>query len=127
MSEITCCPLDGGDGEEAKFYRRTERRAAKEHRCFECREPIPKGAKYEHVAGKWDHSVLTFRTCLSCVEIRDHFACESGYVYGELWTQLEENFFPEMKAGGPCMKGLSPEAKARLFDRRMAWWERSRS
>jgi hypothetical protein len=27
------------------------------------------------------------------------------------------------KAGGPCMKGLSPAAKQRLFDRRTAWLE----
>lgn len=36
-------------------------------------------------------------------------------------SDLEENFFPDMKAGGPCMEGLSPAAKARLFDRRMKW------
>lgn len=120
MSDIVCCPLESGDGESPELFSSSTVTAAKDHRCTECRETIAKGARHEVVRGMWDGSWSTFRTCLSCVEIRDHFACE-GYIYGQLWSDLEENFFPDMKAGGPCMEGLSPEAKARLFDRRMKW------
>jgi hypothetical protein len=56
------------------------------------------------------------------VEIRTHFACGNGWIIGELWNDLEENFFPDMKAGGQCMHGLSPEAKRRLIDARMEWY-----
>jgi hypothetical protein len=42
-------------------------------------------------------------------------------LFGEVWNQLEENFFPDMKAGGPCMTGLSPEAKRFMIDRRQEW------
>lgn len=78
------------------------------------------GSRYERVTGCWDGSFGTFVTCLSCSEIRDHFSCE-GWLFGRVWNDLEENFFPDMKAGGPCMEGLSPANKARLFERRMAW------
>lgn len=82
----------------------------------------PVGVKYERVFGKWDGEIKTYRTCLSCVEIRTHFGC-NGWIFTRIWEDIESNFFPDMKAGGPCMEGLSPEAKRRLFDRRMAWYE----
>lgn len=130
MSEATCCPLSGHHGDVAKVHRRKVVKAAKDHTCTECHEVIPRGTKYERVEGLWDDTWSTFRTCLSCVEIRSHFACddasgEGRWVYGEVWTQLEDNFFPDMRAGGPCMQGLSPAAKDRLFTRRMKWLEDS--
>ena len=118
---MQCCPLTGNDdGESASVYHANTRTARKPHRCTECREVIPAGAKYEHTSGCWDYSWSTYKTCLSCVEIRNHFACD-GWLFGQLWEDLRENFFPDMKAGGPCMQGLSPEAKARLFEKRLAW------
>lgn len=116
---VTCCPLSSGD-DGPTFATTTTPTAAKEHPCCECHEPIPKGARYEKTSGCWEDTFSTYRTCLSCVEIRDHFAC-SGWIYGELWNDLAENFFPDMKAGGPCLDGLSPAAKGRLFERRLAW------
>lgn len=124
MAETMCCPLESGDyADAADFHTSTIRKAAKDHRCYECREAIPKGSKYEYASGCWDGIVDTFKTCLSCVEIRNHFSCGRGFIYGQLWDDLEQNFFPDMKAGGPCMKGLSPAAKSRLFELRMKWWE----
>lgn len=125
MINIVCCPLGGGDDTPATIFSSSVVKAAKDHRCTECHETIPKGTKYESVRGLWDGSWSTYKTCLSCVEIRDHFACESGWLFGEVWPQLEESFFPDMKAGGPCMEGLSPAAKDRLFTRRMKWLEDS--
>lgn len=114
--DIVCCPLTGNDGDGPTFCRTTTVRARKPYLCTECRETIAVGQKYECTNGKWEDSFNTYRTCLSCVEIRDHFAC-NGWLFGRLWEDLEDNFFPEMRAGGDCMKGLSPEAKARLFEK----------
>lgn len=126
MIDIVCCPLSSNDGgDAATVHATTQRRAAKDHRCTECRETIAKGTRYEHTTGCWDGSWSTFKTCMSCVEIRDHFQC-NGWLYGQLWEDLETNFYPDMKAGGPCMNGLSPEAKARLFERRLKWMEDSK-
>lgn len=119
MSGMTCCPLSG-DGETATVSTITRPKSSKEHRCEECDEIIPVGAHYERTEGLWDGSWRTYKTCLSCVEIRDHFQCD-GWLFGCLWEDLECNFFPDMKAGGPCMEGLSPGAKERLFTRRTQW------
>lgn len=122
---MQCCPLSGNsDGDTRECSTSTVRTARKDHRCYECHEVIPKGSRYEYASGIWDGSPSAFKTCLSCVEIRNHFGCE-GWIYGQLWSDLEENFFPDMKAGGPCMEGLSPEAKSRLFELRLKWLEDS--
>jgi len=119
---MACCPLEASDGCSDRVGTTKIVVARKEWACAECREVIAKGQRYEvHKGltdGDWWYEV---RTCLSCVEIRNHFACGSGWLYGQLWEDLEQNFFPDMKAGGPCMAGLSPAAKDRLFTRRMTW------
>lgn len=125
MVSVACCPLRSDDGETASASSTATRRARKEHRCYECREFISPGTRYQYVSGIWDGEPGSFKSCLSCAEIRDHFACNEGFVFGSLWGQLEENFFPDMAAGGPCMEGLSPENKARLIERRMKWYEDS--
>lgn len=124
MSDMVCCPLSEAD-ETASFYSYSTPVARKEHRCEECHETIRPGTKYELYKQLFDGSWSTTKTCLSCVEIGDHFTCGSR-ILGQLWEDLAENFFPDMKAGGPCMEGLSPEAKARLFERRLKWLEDSR-
>jgi len=119
---MMCCPLSGSDDcESPSVYDSSTPVAARARKCSECGDDIPKGAKYERIKGCWDGAWSTYSTCLSCVEIRDHFAC-NGFLFGSLWSDLEENFFPEMKMGGPCMEGLSPEAKLRLVTLRMEWY-----
>jgi len=121
MGSIVCCPLQGNDGEGPSCHSQSIRKARKEHVCSECREPIPKGMKYDYSSGIWDGRADSYKTCLLCVEIRNHFACE-GWIYEALWSDLEENFFPDMTCGGQCMAGLSPAAKRKLIDARMAWY-----
>jgi hypothetical protein len=123
--EAVCCPLSGsGDYDGPSFSVEELRRAAKPHTCCECRDVILPSHTYEHVSGKWDGIMYTYKTCMSCREIRNHFGCDSGWTYTCLWEQLEESFFPSMTAGGPCFEGLSPAAKNTLFEKRMAWLEK---
>lgn len=122
MSEsMTCCPLSDGDGDRPSCSSSATRIARKPHWCSECADEIPRGARYEYASGVWDGRPDSFKTCLSCVEIRNHFACGNGWIYGDVWSQIMENFFPDMRAGGKCMDGLSPEAKARMFEMRIEW------
>jgi hypothetical protein len=123
MAETMCCPLYGGDDEGPRVQLTRIRTARAPHTCSECDEAIAPGQRYEITTGCWDGSWSTYKTCMSCREIRNHFGCSGGWTYTEVWSQIESNFFPDMKAGGPCMEGLSPEAKARLFERRLAWLE----
>lgn len=118
---MQCCPLQENDGDGPSCSDTVTRRARKEHVCCECRKPIAKGQLYEYISGVWDGRPDSFKTCLLCVEIRDHFACR-GWIFGEVWSDLRDNFFPDMVAGGECMRGLSPAAKQALIDARMAWY-----
>lgn len=118
---VTCCPLDSGDGDGPRVFDQSEPIAAKVHQCSECGLEIARGERYELAKGLWE-SWETFRTCLRCVEIRDHFACE-GFIYTHVWSNIREHFFPDMRAGGPCLDGLSPTAKAFMFEQRLAWLE----
>lgn len=120
---MICCPLQGNDdGDGPSCFAESTRTARKEHACSECDSAITKGAKYLHESGVWDGVPGSYKTCLLCVEIRNHFACSGGWLYGCLWSDLRDNFFPDMKCGGQCMEGLSPAAKQKLIDERMTWY-----
>lgn len=58
------------DGDPAEFYHAEMRKARKPHKCYECRCEIPVGETYEHVRGKWEGDVSTFKTCALCFELR---------------------------------------------------------
>lgn len=118
---VTCCAIGGGSDFAASVYERSTPRAAKAHQCAECECEITRGVRHEYVKGLWDGQWRSYRTCTLCVEIRDHFACEDGFLHGEVWSDLECNLFPTMVCGGRCMRGLSPAAKACLIERRLAW------
>lgn len=85
---VTCCPLSGGDWDSAYCLQQRTVTARKEHACEECCEPIRPGIRYELYTSVCDGSLYTAKTCLSCVEIRNHFAC-GGWVFGRLWEDLE--------------------------------------
>lgn len=119
---MTCCAISSADDGDmpSEIFSDGIVTARKDHACVECRAAITIGTRHESTSGKWDGDVRTYRTCLMCVEIRNHFSC-GGWTYGEVWRELEESLFPDMTAGGECMSGLSPAARAMLFERRLAW------
>lgn len=128
--DAACCAIgDGYDhGEyvswsDVSIVKARTRKNGALHRCGECDEQIAFGTVHEvYMLKSRDTSGLsTYRTCMVCVEIRDHFRCSNGWVFGEIWNELEESFFSTMKAGGECMHGLSPAAKQFLIDRRRQW------
>ncbi len=60
--------------------------ARKPHVCCECHGTINPGDKYEHVRGKWEGDFSTFKTCIPCRTIRNHYFHSFGY--GELWNDI---------------------------------------
>lgn len=118
---MICCPLQECD-EYAKVFERSYPRARKDHECYECRDTIKRGELHCRINMLFDGAWSSWRECSLCEEIFAHFSCGRGGVSGTLWDDLEENFFPDMRMGGPCMEGLSPAAKMKLVERRMAWY-----
>ena len=62
------------DYEPAEFYHQETRKAKKEHKCSECGRAIDAGESYQHVRGKWDGDVGTFKTCPRCLALKDWVA-----------------------------------------------------
>lgn len=76
---------------------RTEwRKAAKEHRCGECRRTIAKGERYEYTTGLYDGHWDTEHTCEQCHQVTRWLvvAC-SGYLYQAVQEDLFEHITGE--------------------------------
>lgn len=58
------------DYDPPEIYTASTPTARKHHVCEECGCPIAPGERYEYVFGKWDGTVLTFKTCDRCLDIR---------------------------------------------------------
>ena len=69
------CDLD----DPPSAFKETMRRARTAHRCSECRSTIHPGETYEHVWGVWGGDVDTFKTCPTCLSLRNwvvaHIPC----------------------------------------------------
>lgn len=48
------------------YTERSVKRTRKEHKCCECRRPIPVGSGCRKADGIWDHGAKTFYWCLAC-------------------------------------------------------------
>lgn len=129
-----CCPLTDCDDGEYSDYGSGEVKAAAVYECGECGDRIALGERHELATGisPLDGRRKYHRTCLSCVAVRDHFAC-SGWCFGQLWQDLEENLFPYMvirrscaaddreSDEGDCLSGISPLGMGKLVEMRLAW------
>jgi hypothetical protein len=96
---ITCdCSVYLGDYDGPSCQTKTLRKAAKPHRCVECDKEIAKGETYEETTGVWDGTPDRFRTCVSCQYLRDTY-CANGFIFGDLYEQLEECARDKMGGG----------------------------
>lgn len=58
-------------------------RARKPHQCCECRDEIAKGEIYERQSGKWSGDLATYKTCLTCRDIRNAIAKIADELWGD--------------------------------------------
>ena len=85
---ISCdCSVDIGDSPE--FYIETFPVSRKVHKCCECGEDIKSGQKHHKFTGRWDGFLDTYRTCMVCYNIREHY-CPHGYIFGGLAEAISE-------------------------------------
>ncbi len=72
------------------------RRAAKDHRCYECRGTIPKGDLYRVTSGVWDGRGDSFKMCDTCATIENLAnGVHPGFCFsfGSMLEALEECVF----------------------------------
>jgi hypothetical protein len=86
--------VTGDFDEPCEFYQETERKAAKPHKCCECRQPIPRGAKYTRITGKYDGTFFSESTCRICDRIVKSLV-RGGYALGTLWELIHETYCRE--------------------------------
>jgi hypothetical protein len=121
MSDCGIC-IGGGDVDgmiemlEMKIIR-----SRKEHNCYECRRPIPKGAECERGSGLWEGKFDTWHTCLDCVNIRDGLNCDGPPVLGTLWEDIESAFTYNPFTSACLAKIETASAKAYLTERWRKW------
>ena len=82
------CAHDGGE-DYAAIYKETFPAAKKTYKCCECGGEIKAGEKYHCVTGLWDGVWATYRTCMPCNRIRDHYCQGRDFVI----TALRGSFF----------------------------------
>ena len=109
------CTVETDCDEGPSFFSSRERKARKEHKCNECRRIISPGETYEYIAGVWDGSFDTYKTCSDCLSVRDEFF-KSGYILSDIWMDLREYIFdchgdiPEK-----CLVKLTPSAREKVL------------
>lgn len=95
-------------------------RARKQHRCCECNRTIQPGEQYHIESGKYDGEIFSYKTCLTCYDIRGTFTCGGGHTFETLWEDMEETVFRKLTTG--CLSRLSlPESKAVVIQKWQEW------
>lgn len=70
MSDACVCDYDYDDGPDV--YAKSERKARKRYRCYECAHHVEPGETYEHVSSLYDGSWQITRTCCRCLDARKY-------------------------------------------------------
>jgi len=113
MSDCGVC-LSGSDYGSNDFYEERIVKGRKDYFCCECNRDINKGDKHEYAVGKSEGSIHTHRTCLDCMNIRDAFNCDGGFLFGSLWDSLSE-YSHELNTG--CLAKIkTPSAKGYFLE-----------
>lgn len=91
-------------------------KSRKDRKCTECGRVVPAGTPHQLHVGTFEGEISEYRTCLLCVEVRTTFSCTGGFVYGQLWEDLEYAFDDGITTG--CLDKLQTvEAKRYLRER----------
>ncbi len=124
-SACACIDIDISDC-HSDFHRQETRTARKAHKCCSCGGTILPNKKYEHVTGKWDGRIDTFKTCSDCLSLRDAFMC-GGWFYGpDLITSILEHIQEaEGAISSDCIASLTPGAREMVCEAVEAAWEES--
>ena len=122
MSECGCVWVDTDDCEQWRLENRLVT-ARKDHKCYECGDQIKKGDQYKLEKLADVDGISTYKTCMTCFEIRKAFFCQ-GWWYGQVSCDLREHI-REMggKISSDCIAPLPPAARERVCDMIEEVWE----
>ena len=98
-------------------------KANKKHKCTECNRDIIPGETYEQFKGAYDGQIDTYKTCIDCLSLRDHFF--DDWCFRGLW----EDFENEMSDCGwqvpeKCLSKVTPRTREEICESIEAYWFR---
>jgi len=80
-----------------EFYSETFPKAAKEHECCECLQPITKGTIHLYARGKSEGNFWAVRQCLTCrdlcMDMRDYILSAGCLCFGELFEFISNDIY----------------------------------
>ena len=97
MSTDDCVCLHGWDGDPPQLFHERICGRGLPTGVYECHRPIPAGARYHQISGKWEDRMDRFRFCLDCHHIGMGLTCGDGFTFGTLWEDIEADIFPTMR------------------------------
>ena len=84
------CSCSTGDYDPPAIFSSKEVKARKSHVCCECGGEIKKGDYYEKVKGLWEGEWREFKTCFTCLDVREvYFPCDE-FCIGEMYYEIGE-------------------------------------
>lgn len=83
------------DSEFPQSFEQKTLTAEQQETCCECKTTMNVGDQYEYSSGVWSGTPSSFKTCLSCVEIRDEYTAKTGEqtAFTELGSTIHETFY----------------------------------
>lgn len=90
-------------------------RARKPHKCCECGREINVGERHEVFVARSEGQFFSKRTCAECQDVRESLYCNGGWIFGALWSDVEEQIFAETGLTVACIDKLATlEGKTKL-------------
>ena len=108
--------------EPADVFVKTWRTARQKHCCYECRDTIASGDRYEHVSMLWEGMWHTTKTCAACASIAEGLSPDGSRVTGILWDDVRENVFPEGTLAG-CLARIDGVSAREKFTVEWRKWK----
>ena len=114
------CKISVCNDNEAEEYTQKNVTAKSVNTCCECKEKIFPGEAFERIRGKWWGTWSTFKTCLSCVSVRDIMF--DDWHSGGVWMDIEDFVSENGGVNEKCLSSLDPKARERLCEIIEAEW-----
>lgn len=120
---MTYCDVDFSDAtddaEQVEFFNTTKPTARKPYLCFECKEYIPKGDRYQRTAYKFEGKMSLERLCLSCAEAKAEF--DYNIFGGAFWEHMAEEWDNGANVQGCIARLTTARARALMLRMWQAW------
>lgn len=120
------CAVPADNNEQPDFcVERDLLKSRKNYQCYECRDRINIGDRYNKITGKWDGTMDTFRTCSDCVSVKNVFY-SAGYCFGNIWDDLYDflrGTVPYNDFSWSCLAELTPKAREKVCEIIEGIWE----